>query len=67
MTESVDGRESRFMTGPYGNPWLTGGRGGMPRGCGLEAGLGLELPPSNPPRYLDGGLGEVAEETEEES
>jgi hypothetical protein len=39
----------------------------MPRGCGLEAGLGLELPPSNPPRYLDGGLGEVAEETEEES
>lgn len=39
----------------------------MPRGCGLETALGLELAPSNPPRYLDGGLGEVAEETEEES
>lgn len=40
----------------------------MPSGCGLEAVLlGLELAPRRPPKYLDGGLGEVAEETEEES
>ncbi|EQB56143.1 hypothetical protein CGLO_03871 [Colletotrichum gloeosporioides Cg-14] len=58
-TDSAEGSESRPMiepavTGVYGVKalWLTGGKGGMPMGCGGGAAV---------------VLGEVADETEEES
>jgi hypothetical protein len=73
-TDSFDGKESRPITefaviGVYGwnADWLAGGRGGMPIGWGACAAFDLALVLIKLPIYWTGGLGEVAEETEEES
>lgn len=73
VTESVEARDScprdeDVAIGVYGwNPWLTEGRCGMPIGWGVGAAFNLGLALITPARYCDEGLGDVADETEEES
>ena len=57
-----------MVIGPYDwKPWLTGGKGGMPMGWGVAGRFKRGLVFMAPGVNWDKDLGDVADETDEES